>query len=260
MITTEASQHNKKDEEVTAPLASPPMNATSTVVLLVAAGLFGMIARKVGRGESERLDQEVHEAVKAHQSAALNVLAKPITLSSIPILVVGATAALVWSLHRQGRIEAGIAIAFAPVAAAAVGQSFTMFFEQRNPPDTPAPPGTEATEASFPSGHTTGVTAEALSIAYVLQREGLASPPVLAALLGWPLLVGVTRIYRDRHWISDVLAGWIAGTAVAAVSALVYGALVGRAPSSQGDHPSSRAPLERQREHGMIPLEPQPGE
>ena len=234
MIETETSQHIAIDEEPMVATASPPMNEASTAVLLVAAAIFGMIARKVGRGESERLDQEVHEAVAAHQCSALDVVAKPVTLSSIPILVVGATAALVWSLHRRGRDEAAIAIAFAPVAAAALGQSFTMFFEQRNPPDTPAPPGTEATEGSFPSGHTTGVTAEALSIAYILQREGLASPPVLAGLLGWPLLVGVTRIYRDRHWISDVLAGWIAGTAVAAVSALLYGALVARAPSSQG--------------------------
>ena len=235
MIKPEQRQYNASSDAFQNDPQKQPQNAAATVVLLVAAGLFGFIARKVERGETERLDRETHEAVKSHQFTALDVAAKPVTLTSIPILVVSATAALVWRLHQEGRNNASVAIAFAPVAAAAVGQSFTMFFKQRNPPDVVAPPGAEATEASFPSGHTTGITAEALSIAYVLQREGLASPPVLAGLLGWPLLVGVTRIYRDRHWISDVLAGWVAGTAVAAVSAILYGSLTGRSalPDSQ---------------------------
>ena len=97
-----------------------------------------------------------------------------------------------------------------------------------NPPDHPDTGNGERAEATFPSGHTTGVTAEALAIAYILSREKLASPAVLAALLAWPFVVGVTRLYRDRHWLSDVLAGWVAGTAVATVSVLVYQGLTRR--------------------------------
>jgi membrane-associated phospholipid phosphatase len=45
---------------------------------------------------------------------------------------------------------------------------------------------------------------------------------MLGLLLLWPVLVGVSRVYRDRHWISDILGGWVAGTGVAAVAALLY--------------------------------------
>jgi undecaprenyl-diphosphatase len=208
------------------PVPSAKENFGATIVLLAAAGLFALIARKVDRGETEQIDESVHEEMQTHRHVPLDVAAKPVTLLSLPILIVAATAGLVWWLRRDGRNAAALAVALTPVAAAAVGQSFTMFFEQRNPPDKAAAPNAAAvTEPSFPSGHTTGVTAEALAVAYILQNERLASPRILAALLGWPLLVGVTRIYRDRHWISDVLAGWIAGTAVAAGSALLYGAL-----------------------------------
>jgi undecaprenyl-diphosphatase len=107
-----------------------------------------------------------------------------------------------------------------------------MFFAQHSPPDANGAANGKAPEATFPSGHTTGVTAEALAIAYILSREKLASPEVLAALLAWPLVVGVTRLYRDRHWFSDVLAGWIAGIGVASLSVIFYQARVGRQPSS----------------------------
>ena len=194
----------------------------ATAVLLAAAGLFALIARNVSNHETEHLDQKVHKWAQANRTASLDVVTKPITLLSIPLVVVTGTAALIWWLHREGRSSAALAVAFTPIAAATVGQSFTSFFAQRNPPDHPGAGNSEEAEATFPSGHTTGVTAEALAIGYILSREKLASPSVLAALLAWPFVVGVTRLYRDRHWLSDVLAGWLAGTAVAAVSALVY--------------------------------------
>jgi membrane-associated phospholipid phosphatase len=220
------------------PVPLVKQNIGATIVLLAAAGLFALIARKVERGETEQLDERVHEELQSHRLAPLDVAAKPVTLLSLPLLIVAATAGLVWWLRRDGRNAAALTIALTPVAAAAVGQSFTLFLDQRNPPDKAASTNeAEVTEPSFPSGHTTGVTAEALSIAYILRNEGLASPAILAALLGWPLLVGVTRIYRDRHWISDVLAGWIAGTAVAAGSALLYGAL------AQFHHPAQAPTL-----------------
>lgn len=89
-----------------------------------------------------------------------------------------------------------------PVAAASLGQGFNSFLlQQRNPSD----------KADAPTGET----------------------------VDWPLLLGFTRVYRDRHWASDVLAGWIAGTAVAAASALLYAGLrthaAGPAPASEGE-------------------------
>ena len=200
----------------------------STVVLLAAAGVLTVIARSVQRGDTQPVDQAIHETLQSHRARPVDALTRPVTLLSLPMVVVAATAGLVLWLHQQKRTEAALAIGFAPVAAATLGQTFTLLFPQRNPPDHPDGSGGNGTEASFPSGHTAGVTAEALAIGYIMNRERLISPAVLATALGWPLVVGASRLYRDRHWASDILAGWIAGAAVAACSALLYDILISK--------------------------------
>ncbi|MDB4877855.1 MAG: hypothetical protein JWM41_4301 [Gemmatimonadetes bacterium] len=196
--------------------------AAAALLVVGAAGLFAFIARGVATRRSQRLDERARAWTQARRTAGVDVAVKPVTLLSLPLLVMSATAALVWWLHRDGREAAARTIALTPLVAGVAGQSFTTFLAQRNPPDVGESPTGEVTEASFPSGHTTGVTAEALAIAYVLQQEGLSTTPVAAALIAWPLLVGVTRVYRDRHWLSDILAGWTAGIGVAAAAALLY--------------------------------------
>ena len=66
----------------------------------------------------------------------------------------------------------------------------------------------------------------------MLRKERKTLPdmraPINPFVAAWPLVVGITRLYRDRHWASDVLAGWVAGTAVAATSALLYESLKAR--------------------------------
>ena len=231
----------------------PPTNRQNigaTIVLLAASCVLTLIVDKYRRGETQSADDSVRDVIQPARNPALDLAARPVTVLSIPIVVVSATAALVWWLHHEGRNEAAFAVAFAPVAAASLGQGFTSFLhQQRNPPDKADAPSGTAVEASFPSGHTAGVTAEALSIAYILQNEGLSSAPILAALAGWPLLVGITRVYRDRHWASDVLAGWIAGTAVAAASALLYAGL--------RTHAASASVSEGEGQHRVVAFQPQ---
>ena len=207
----------------------PPIGGT--IVLLAATGLLGLISAAVNRGATKEIDEKVHDVLQAKRAAPVDAVVRPVTVLSLPILVVAATAGLVAWLYQQDRPEAALAIGFAPVAAATLGQTFTMVFPQRNPPDVGGDQGEKVVQASFPSGHTTGVTAEALSIGYILNRERLISPSVLAVLLGWPFVVGATRLYRDRHWASDVLAGWVAGAAVAACSALLYDTIKARKPA-----------------------------
>lgn len=68
---------------------------------------------------------------------------------------------------------------------------------------------------SFPSGHTSASTAVALVIGYVLRRERVSPRLGLAIAIAVPIAVGISRIVLDMHWASDVLGGWLIGSAYA---------------------------------------------
>jgi undecaprenyl-diphosphatase len=60
----------------------------------------------------------------------------------------------------------------------------------------------------FPSGHTANAVVTYGALAY-LARRWRRTGAVVAVLMA--VSVGLTTVYLGTHWISDVLAGWIAG-------------------------------------------------
>lgn len=77
----------------------------------------------------------------------------------------------------------------------------------------------DKTEAAFPSGHTTNATAVVMTSAYMLVREGLVPSPVaVVCVIVLCLATGLSRVALGWHWGTDVVGGWMAGTAVAALA------------------------------------------
>ena len=84
--------------------------------------------------------------------------------------------------------------------------------------------------SSFPSGHATGSFAFAASISVEAARRWPEHKVLIGGLAyGGAFLDGVSRVYRDTHWPSDVAAGALIGT--------VSGILVTR---RQHAHPDNR--------------------
>lgn len=83
-----------------------------------------------------------------------------------------------------------------------------------------------ASGSSYPSGHTMGAAALAVSIALVICSAGWVTQRqavwVYAAAGAWVALMAWSRTALHVHWLSDTLAGALLGTAVALIAMTMW--------------------------------------
>jgi undecaprenyl-diphosphatase len=83
-------------------------------------------------------------------------------------------------------------------------------------PDEPLPLVRTPSSPSFPSGHTMNSSVIYLTLALVASAS-IPRRRVRAYIIGWSLvlvfLIGLSRVYLNVHWLTDVLAGWAGGLA-----------------------------------------------
>ena len=200
------------------------------VVSAIALFAFADIGEDVAEQSTTRFDNAVSAWFMAHQNPLLYKLALALTwIGSPTVMIVLAIFAAGWLFARGGRSKAGVV-----VAAPAVGSLLSGFLKIAYGRARPVGAAllNERTY-SFPSGHAATSAAVAVTLCYVLARERIISWPAAIVIGGAvPLVVGLTRLYLNVHWTTDVVAGWTVGLFVAAMSAAVYERLRSSAPPS----------------------------
>ncbi|MFC9605224.1 phosphatase PAP2 family protein [Streptomyces niveus] len=80
--------------------------------------------------------------------------------------------------------------------------------------------------AAFPSGHAMTATVTVGMLLWLLRRHGVSGPLWRVALVVGVVSVlgaGFTRVWLGVHWSSDVVAGWLFGACLVALSVATYG-------------------------------------
>ena len=182
--------------------------------------LFAKIGEEVFERETTGFDRAVRHWVLAHQSPTLATIFQWISkLGSVsPLVGVAIVAAVV--LWYRGRPIVASTVLVAPVVAVGAYLILKNMFARSRPSGL----GNilEGTY-SFPSAHATSSAAICCTLAYVFWRERLVNG-LAAALFAVlvPLLVGLSRVYLDVHWATDIFGGWSAGVLIAALSGMLY--------------------------------------
>lgn len=204
----------------------PPTRRTLAIALslvVTAMSLFGLIAEGLvdGAGLISH-DEAVLEWFVDHRTDWMVSLARLISAigSFGSLLCLGLGLAL-WLWRR------GWALAIAPalsllVAGGAAVVTKAVFGRPRPPISVPQ---THLSSPAFPSGHATDAAGFFLAAAFVLaltvaHRRRTQLEFIAVAILSAGL-VGVSRLVLAVHWLSDVVAGWALGTAIATTVVIV---------------------------------------
>jgi membrane-associated phospholipid phosphatase len=172
--------------------------------------------------EPTPLDRALYEWATRHYDRRLELAQRPIELLGLPGVYIPIALLLSRRLRRAHR-HGGVSITNAALAGWLALRLSRLVVHRPRPPRPPHRGPKH--ESTFPSGHTTGVTALALAAARVLYDEQiLTARPAAALALAWPLATAANRVYVREHWLTDVLGGLALGVGAAmAVFALDAG-------------------------------------
>jgi membrane-associated phospholipid phosphatase len=184
----------------------------ATVLALLFTGLLVWVALSHGRPLS--WDRALHAAVLQHRAQVLIAAAKPV---SVGVEVVAYTLSavggvlLLWPRSWWRGALAG-------VGALIVGQVLRVGLAALIARNRPPRADWAATAAgyAFPSGHTVSATLAAGLICLGLLRTVHSAWRIagIALAVSWAILDGASRVYQGVHWPSDVLGGWLFGSAL----------------------------------------------
>lgn len=198
----------------------PQLSARAWMAASVVSGAaFGALTLLVRDQRTSRMDGRARGHFPRRRNAATKRVATalgPLGKGWLQAPAAGAVAAYV---KRRGGRHGSEAITLAATLAPALESSLGWLLWRRQ-----SPPGRHSvTEPSYPSGHSLNTAAVALTVGYVLWREGLVdwklALPIATAI---PLSMGIGRLYLDRHWATDTLGGWTLGASIASLCAAGY--------------------------------------
>ena len=170
-----------------------------------------------------RWDRGVSDWAFAHRTPTLNRVTHLGTLlaETFSVIAIAVVAVMIFRLWF-GRWRESVVVAVAVLGELVIFLAITATVHRSRPPVPhldPAPP-----TSSFPSGHTGAAVALYGCLAVIALRNIRPRwAAVTVAVVGFaiPVFVGVSRVYRGMHFVSDVIAGAIAGGLWLAVVLLV---------------------------------------
>jgi undecaprenyl-diphosphatase len=176
----------------------------------VALYLFAELAEHVIGEQTYLLDSAVLAWLRQFASPSLDLLMRALSVlgsEAVPVLLLG----LMVYFGRQRRWGAVAALLVATAGSQVLNDVLKDLFQRTRP--APLLGLTPAQSFSFPSGHAMVSASFYLFVAYLVWRSGRAWPRLLLSAILLLLIIGIglSRLYLGVHYLTDVVAGYIAG-------------------------------------------------
>ncbi|MEP7064530.1 MAG: phosphatase PAP2 family protein [Gemmatimonadota bacterium] len=206
--------------ETEPPVDTPSVQAgIGLIVTLMAIGLllWGFAALAEGfseKGRVAQMDLAVLDWLQLHGTEGGERAFLFVSWLGAPVLVAVEVAVAIWLAARRMWRWFALWI-IATVGGVLLDQMLKLAFRRARPP-VASEFITSSSSWSFPSGHAMNSLVGYAMLAFLL-REHLGSAPArIAVTLGAVLLIvaiGFSRLYLGVHYVSDVAAGYLVGSA-----------------------------------------------
>lgn len=177
---------------------------------LLALYSFARLADEVVERDTDQLDQTVLDGLRHFNSPTLDVVARGFSALGSEAIVVLLILLLVL-FGWQRRWGAASALLLTTVGAQLLNNVLKDLFQRTRP--APVIGLIPAQAFSFPSGHAMVSMAFYTFLAYLSWRvlRGWQRTALTGGLLLLVLLIGLSRLYLGVHYLTDVVAGYLAG-------------------------------------------------
>jgi len=170
------------------------------------AWVFVKVGAEVTQGSLSGVDANIRQFVVAHRSGAATAVFTAVSAlgSNAVLLVLAALAG--WKISERSK-TVGLLIVLCGIVSSEFVDVIKAGMAVQRPPSIDQ----SSRSFSFPSGHVSGATAIATLLSYIAWRRRryvLIVAPVSVALV---VLMALSRIYLDQHWMSDTVGGALIG-------------------------------------------------
>jgi undecaprenyl-diphosphatase len=190
-----------------------PRSYGTPILSLVAVIAFICLAGTVEDGSTAGFDASVRESIHSFSSLTLTNLFLVISFTGKLLFLIGlgSLISIIFLLRRKLRWLAVFLITMAGEIVLEVGTK-AIFERVRPDPFFGLPP---AESYSFPSGHALGSICFYGVLAWLVLKgqSSLVRTLVFGVAGMWVLLIGTARVYLGMHYPSDVLGGFLLGSA-----------------------------------------------
>lgn len=201
----------------------------TTLLAALAVGIYvlvlylALLASNIGPTPGDIQAATIAKSLRAGWHTDLIEL---VTVLGSPYVVVPVTVAVALVVAwRRYLIEAVVLVS-------GLGLSWLSVYLIKNAVERPRPAGSliDVTGFSFPSTHAT-MTVAYVAIAIIVVRTGLgrwSGTALMTAAVLVAAAVGLTRLYLNVHYLSDITTGWAVGVAAFSICGIV-GLMIGHA-------------------------------